>query len=379
MKTPLRPKARKVTERVDQPNDEVWMDQALSLAVRGLYSTSPNPRVGCVLVRDGERVGCGWHQWAGQAHAEVIALEQAGDQAQGATAYVTLEPCYHHGRTPPCVDALIAAGVTRVVVAMADPDPRTSGQSIERLKTAGIEVSVGSCGELATELNIGFIQRHQHNRPWVRVKMAASLDGRSTAPDGQSQWITSQPARMDGHLWRARACAVVTGIGTVLADDPLLNARVSSDLSVLQPVRVILDSHGRMPKHAKMLEVDSPIWVVSTQPEPAWVDGVEHLRWCILPAHEAGRVCLQALMAWMAEQAFNEVHVEAGPRLSGAVMQSGWVDEVLLYQAPIFLGNGLAMAELTQIGSLSQGLAFDWHEKTQVGDDCRLRLRPRGE
>lgn len=366
---------KKMTDAVVCPSDAEWMDQALSLAARGLYSTSPNPRVGCVLVRNNERVGAGWHHWAGQDHAEVIALREAGQNAQGATAYVTLEPCHHHGNTPPCVEALIEAQVARVVVAMIDPDARTAGQSIDKLKSAGVDVSVGVGAEAARELNIGFVQRHQQNRPWVRVKVAVSLDGRSSAPDGQSQWITSKAARLDGHLWRARACAVLTGIGTVLADDPKLNARAETEWPLRQPVRVILDSHGRMPKRAKILNIDTPLWVISTQPAPAWAQDFVQMNWCVLPADSADRVCLQALMTWLAEQAFNEVHVEAGPRLTGAMMQAGWMDELVMYQAPVLLGDGQPMALMSEIHSLNDGLGLVWHDTQDVGGDRRLRLR----
>jgi len=375
---PRKLKAQKMSDIPPDPIDVQWMEQAIALAERGMYSTMPNPRVGCVLVRDNEVVGSGWHRRAGEDHAEVVALREAGEQAQGATAYVTLEPCHHHGQTPPCVNALIEAAVARVVVAMTDPDPRTAGQSIERLSASGIDVCLGVCEKAAAELNIGFIQRQRTHRPWIRVKMAASLDGRATAPDGQSQWITAETSRADVHVWRARACAVLSGIGTVLADDPLLNARLSTEWPVEQPARVILDSRGRFPPHAKMLQTQERIDVISTQPPPTWVESHSHVSWHCLPADQDGRVSLQAFMKWMAEQCFNEVHVEGGPGLTGAFMASEWLDEVLLYQAPMWLGNGRPMAELDQIQTLDDAVTLTWFETKQMGPDCRMRLRRPG-
>jgi len=366
--------------------DAQWMDQALSLASQGAFSTSPNPRVGCVLVKDGALIGSGWHRQAGGDHAEVMALKEAGSRAQGATAYITLEPCNHHGRTPPCSEALVAAGITRAVVAIEDPDPRTAGTGIARLREAQIDVTLG-VGELAAhELNIGFIQRHQMGRPWLRLKLAASLDGRATGPDGRSQWITSEPARADGHVWRARACAVLTGINTVLIDDPLMTARLSNrgELSdelaerpLKQPIRVILDSHGRVPEHARIFTLEAPVWVVSTVEMPEWFAkrSSDGLQWHQLSADSNGQVDLVVLIDWLAQRELNEIHIEAGPVLSGAMLEGGWVDEVLLYQAPVFLGHGKPMAALPTIQSFDQRVQMACVEVKQLGPDQRLRLR----
>ncbi len=380
-----------MTDSSPQTMDAQWMDQALALASLGQCSTSPNPRVGCVLIKDGALIGSGWHQQAGGDHAEVMALKQAGPEAHGATAYITLEPCNHHGRTPPCSEALVEAGIKRAVVAIEDPDPRTAGTGIARLRQAGIDVSVGVGESAAHELNIGFIQRHQIGRPWMRLKLAASLDGRVTGPDGRSKWITSEPARADGHRWRAKACAVLTGINTVLADDPLLTARLNTSLQkptneptdepterpVKQPIRVILDSHGRLPEHAKIFESDAPVWVVSTVEMPDWfaARASKDLQWHQRPADLNGRVDLGSLMNWLGEKELNEVHVEAGPTLSGALLENGWVDEVLIYQAPVFLGDGQPMVNVPTIQAFDQRLRMHCVEVRQLGPDQFLRLR----
>lgn len=361
-----------------QATDSEWMDQALVLANFGMFSTSPNPRVGCVLVKDGALVGSGWHQQAGGDHAEVVALKEAGKAAHGATAYITLEPCNHHGRTPPCTEALIKAGIAHAVVAIEDPDPRTAGMGIARLTEAGINVRLGVGANRAHELNIGFIHRQQTGRPWLRLKLAASLDGRATGPDGHSQWITSEKARADGHSWRARACAVLTGINTILADDPLLTARLeNTSQPIKQPIRVILDSHGKVPNHAKIFESNGPIWVISTVKWPGWFDALssDWVQWHQLGADACGRIHLEELVHWLGQQELNEVHIEAGPTLSGAFLASGFIDEVLLYQAPTFLGEGKPMVALPKIERLDQGMHMTCVDVTQIGPDQRLRLR----
>lgn len=362
--------------------DEAFMDRALALASRGLFSTSPNPRVGCVLVKDGQIIGEGWHERAGGHHAEVMAIQQAGQEAKGATAYVTLEPCNHHGRTPPCTQALINAGITRVVVATEDPDPRTAGQGVVALRQAGLSVDVGLHHDEATELNIGFMQRHRMQRPWVRLKLAASLDGRATSPEGRSQWITSKEAREDGHRWRARACAILTGIDTLLADDPRLNVRLDGlDQPLLQPIRIILDSHARVHEHAKIWDGVAPVWIVSTQPEPDWwrskaqARPADGLIWHQVVGSEAGRIELGRLMVWLAEQQINELHVEAGPTLSGALLEAGWVDEVLLYQAPVLLGDGQPMLRLDGVTQWAQQWSLGLVDHMFLGRDQRLRFR----
>lgn len=379
-----------MTDASQHTTDAQWMDQALALASLGLFSTSPNPRVGCVLVREGTLIGSGWHKHAGGDHAEVMALKEAGPKARGATAYITLEPCNHHGRTPPCSNALIKAGIARAVVAIEDPDPRTAGDGIARLRQAGIDVSVGLGESAAHELNIGFIQRHRTGRPWMRLKLAASLDGRASGPDGRSQWITSESARADGHLWRARACAVLTGINTVLSDDPMMTARLSNtakpvekpmdeqpERPVKQPIRVVLDSHGRLPEHAKIFESDAPVWVVSTVERPDWFEALasQDRQWHQHPADAHGRVDLASLMDWLGQQELNEVHIEAGPTLSGALFENGWVDEVLVYQAPVLLGEGRPMMDLPAIQTFDQRLQMNCVQVRQLGPDQCLRLR----
>ena len=348
------------------------MAEALRLAALGLWTTDPNPRVGCVLVRDGEVVGRGWHRRAGEPHAEALALTEAGERARGATAFVTLEPCSHHGRTPPCADALIAAKVAEVVVATEDPHSRVAGSGLKRLHAAGIRVRSGLMAEAARELNIGFVSRHERGRPWVRVKLACSLDGRTAGPDGLSQWITSEPARLDGQRWRARASAVMTGIGTVLADNPSLNVRLGG--AERQPLRIVLDSQARLQRTARLLALPGAVKVASLRAAPWQADGVE---WRQLPAGADGRVDLAALMGWLAELEINELHVEAGPILAGALMQGGWVDELLLYQAPVLLGDGAPLLSLPGMEKFEQRHHLDWIEQRRIGPDQRVLLRPR--
>ena len=353
-------------------NDHRHMAEALRLAEKGLWTTDPNPRVGCLLVRDGEVVGRGWHRRAGEPHAEALAVAEAGARARGATAFVTLEPCSHHGRTPPCADALIAAGIAEVVVAAGDPHPRVAGSGLERLRAAGIGVRSGLLEAPARELNIGFVSRHERGRPWVRVKLACSLDGRTAGPDGLSQWITSEPARHDGQRWRARASAVMTGIGTVLADNPSLNVRLGG--AERQPLRIVLDSQARLPSTARLLTLPGAVKVASLRAAPWQADGVE---WRQLPAGADGRVDLAALMDWLAELEINELHVEAGPILAGALMQGGWVDELLLYQAPVLLGDGAPLLRLPGMEKFEQRHHLDWIDQRRIGPDQRFVLRPR--
>jgi len=324
------------------------MAEALRLARRGLWTTAPNPRVGCVIAHGDEVVGRGWHERVGGPHAEVGALAEAGVRARGATAYVTLEPCSHHGRTPPCADALIEAGVARVVIAAGDPHPKVNGGGIARLHQAGIECALGLMEGPARELNCGFFSRVERGRPWVRVKLAGSLDGRSVGPDGCSQWITGPAARADGHRWRARADLILSGIGTVLADDPQLTVRLEQHTA--SPAVAVLDSKSRLPTGARLLGTGARLLhVVSPDAGPS----------------PAG-----------AELEFNEIHVEAGPMLSGALLAAGLIDEVLLYQAPSLIGAGAALAELPGLEKLEQRLHFQLIETRRIGADQRLLLRP---
>ena len=354
--------------------DSVWMAQALRLAERGLYTTSPNPRVGCVLVRDGDIVGEGWHERAGEPHAEVLALRAAGEAARGATAYVTLEPCGHHGRTPPCADALIAAGIARVTVALQDPNPRVAGQGIAKLRAAGIEVECGLMEAAARELNIGFFARMTRGTAWLRSKIAMSLDGRTALANGVSQWITGEAARQDVQHWRARSCAVLTGIGTVLADDPQLNVRGIE--TARQPLRAVVDSLLHMPLNARLLQQNGVMVYTATQ-DAQKIAALEKsgARVVVLPDAN-GQVDAAAVLRDLAAQGCNEVLVEAGSKLNGALLKAGLVDELVLYLAPQLLGDmARGMARLGELVSLDQRIELEWNDVRQVGKDLRIVAR----
>lgn len=364
-----------------------FISQALGLAAQALFLSSPNPRVGCVLTStDGSRVlGQGFTQQAGGPHAEVMALRDAAAQGQsvpGATAYVTLEPCSHQGRTGPCCDALIQAGIARVVASCSDPNPLVAGQGFARLRAAGVQVEVGPGAQESRELNIGFFSRMERRRPWLRMKVAAALDGGIALANGASQWITGPQARADGQAWRARACAVLTGIGTVLADDPLLNVRALA--TPRQPHLVVLDSRLQTPLAARLWSVPQrQVWLCClpgagspTQRAALQARGALLLE---LPATPAGQVDLSALLHALAERGVNELHLEAGPRLNGAFIQAGLVDELLVYLAPVLLGAGAqAMAQWGPLQSLDQGLALRWHSVQPIGPDLRLLARLAG-
>ena len=352
------------------PADQQAMAHALALAARGLYTARPNPMVGCVIVRDGEVVGEGWHPRTGQPHAEVFALRAAGDRARGATAYVTLEPCAHHGRTPPCADALVAAGVGAVVVALRDPNPLVDGQGLARLAAAGIDVHEGPAdvAAAARELNVGFISRMQRGRPWVRVKVAASLDGRTALPGGQSQWITGADARRDGHAWRRRAGAVLTGIGTLLADDAQLTVREVP--TARQPLRVVVDARLQTPVSARLFAAPDPVLIATAQPGT-------HARAEVLSLPDGeSQVDLGALLHELARRGVNEVHVEAGARLNAALHAGGWIDEWLAYLAPVLLGPGLPWAALPELQALDEAPRLTLVDVLSLDGDLRLRLRP---
>ena len=354
--------------------DHEHMARALRLAERGLYSTTPNPRVGCVIVRDGIVVGEGWHEKAGEAHAEVHALRAAAGAARGATAYVTLEPCSHHGRTPPCCEALLAAGVTRVVAAMQDPNPLVAGQGLSLLRDSGIETACGLLESEARELNIGFVSRMTRGRPWVRLKAAASLDGRTALANGSSQWITGAEARQDGHRWRARACAILTGIGTVREDDPQLTVRGVD--TPRQPLRVIVDSRLEIDPRANVLHGGRVLVVAAVE---------DHLQAAVIEAtgaeviflaNENGKVDLMALMRELAKRGVNELHVEAGFRLNGSLLGEGLVDELLLYLAPNLIGDtSRGLFNLPELVSLADKRSLCWRDVRQVGSDLRLLAR----
>jgi diaminohydroxyphosphoribosylaminopyrimidine deaminase/5-amino-6-(5-phosphoribosylamino)uracil reductase len=354
--------------------DHGMMARALQLAERGLWTTSPNPRVGCVVVRDGEIVGEGWHEKAGEPHAEVHALRAAGEKAKGATAYVTLEPCSHHGRTPPCAEALIAAGVSRVVAAMTDPNPLVSGKGLALLQATGIETASGLLENEARELNIGFVSRMTRGRPWLRLKAAASLDGKTALNNGVSQWITGPDARRDGHAWRARACAILTGIGTVRDDDPSLTVRDVA--TTRQPLRVVVDSRLDISPTARILQGE-PVLIVGA------VENAEKMallrstgNFVEILNNGAGKVDLKALLELLAQRGINEVHAEAGFKLNGSLLREGLVDELLLYLAPCLIGHEASgLFNLPELTTLDGKQRLKIRDLRQLGEDIRLIAR----
>ena len=366
-------------------DDHRFMARALQLAERGLFTTDPNPRVGCVLVKAGEVIGEGWHQRAGEPHAEINALQAADDfakgtvknGAKGATAYITLEPCCHHGRTPPCSEALIAAGVSRVVVAMEDPNPQVAGQGMAQLQKAGIETLSGVMQAQAETLNPGFIQRMRHGRPYVRGKMAMSLDGRTAMASGESQWITGAEARQDVHRLRARSAAILTGIGTVLADNPSLTARLD-ETEVEQPLRVVLDSQLQMPVTAKLLSQPGRTLVLTVNSDEQktaalCAAGAE----VELLASSNGRLDLSAVMACLARREINEVMVEAGATLCGALLQADLFDELIIYMAPLIMGDeARGLLSLPGLQKMSDRVELKIEDMRAVGRDWRIQARP---
>ena len=355
--------------------DHKCMASALQLARLGLESTHPNPRVGCVITREGQVVGKGWHKKAGEAHAEINALREAGDSAAGGTAYITLEPCSHTGRTPPCVDALISAKIARVVFAINDPNPDFDGSGLQRLQQAGIDVQSGLMAREAEELNTGFLKRMRHGLPWVRIKLAQSMDGHIALSNGSSQWISGSESRADVQHWRARSDAILTGIGTVLADDPSLNVRKNE--ATRQPVRVIVDSHWRTPVNARLLALPGQVLVAGLEDQPAPDELKASVARCVGMPSSDGRVDLKAVLHELAERGINEVQVEAGATLCGSLIQQGLVDELLIYQAPIVLG-GAAMSPfaLPRLDNMDNRVHLEWVDSRYIGKDLRLRLKP---
>ncbi len=359
------------------------MARALRLARRGLYTTDPNPRVGCVLVRDGEVVGEGWHRRAGGPHAERIALAAAGRRARGATAYVTLEPCSHHGRTPPCADALVEAGVSRVVAAMVDPNPLVSGKGLARLRAAGIRAEAGLLESEAERLNPGFVKRMRGGRPWVRCKLAMSLDGRTAMASGESVWITGESARRDVQRLRARSSAVLTGIGTVLADDPSLNVRlppaelegVEPEASPRQPVRVVLDSSLRFPEEAKMLDLPGETWIFHAHGSPEKAASLE--RRGARPVRFEEGLDLPLVMEALGRSELNEVLIEAGPTLAGAALEAGVIDELVIYMAPHLMGHqARGLFHLPRLEKMADRVALKIGDIRAVGRDWRITAFP---
>lgn len=358
------------------------MNKALEQAAQALFLSSPNPRVGCVIVDASDRIiGQGFTQQAGGPHAEVMALRDAaskGNDVRGATAHVTLEPCSHHGRTGPCCDALIAAGIAKVVGALTDPNPQVAGQGFERLRAAGVEVEIGPGGAESRELNIGFFSRMIRGTPWVRMKAASSLDGVTALHNGQSQWITSAAARAEGHAWRARACTILTGIGTVLEDNPRMNVR---DVDTpRQPRIAVVDSKLDIPLDAHVLKAPSGCLIYTCSTKQSKIEALQALGATVIAMpNAAGKVDLAAMLRDLAQRGTNELHVEAGFKLNGSLIREGLVDELLFYQAPKLLGTGaMGIANFGPLDSLDQGLPLVFHDVARLGPDLRIVARVQG-
>ncbi|MES2980645.1 MAG: bifunctional diaminohydroxyphosphoribosylaminopyrimidine deaminase/5-amino-6-(5-phosphoribosylamino)uracil reductase RibD [Pseudomonadota bacterium] len=361
--------------------EDSFMQAALQLARNSLFLSDPNPRVGCVIVSaSGETLGSGFTQQTGGPHAEVMALRDAarlGHDTRGATAYVTLEPCSHHGRTGPCCDALLQAGIQRVVASLTDPNPAVAGQGFERLRAGGVEVIVGPGAAESRELNIGFFSRMIRKTPWVRMKIAASLDGTTALANGTSQWITSPEARADGHAWRARASAVLTGIGTLLQDNPSLNVRLVD--TPRQPHRVIVDSALQTPPDARLFEAGGQVWIYTASGDEAKAAALRARGATVtVIAGARGKVDLAALMRDLAAREVNELHVEAGFKLNGSLLREGLVDELLVYLAPKLLGQGMGMAAISELAKLDGALNLEFASVDRVGRDLRLLARVQG-
>lgn len=359
--------------------DYAMMTHALRLAARGLYTTQPNPRVGCVLAHGDEIVGEGWHRRAGEPHAETLALRAAGDRARGATAYVTLEPCSHHGRTPPCADALVEAGVACVVVASEDPNPKVAGAGLQRLREAGITAATGLLRDETRELNRGFFSRFERGRPWVRVKLAMSLDGRTALAGGESKWITGEAARADVQRWRARSSAILTGAGTARVDDPRLTVRLQPDLAFSPPCRVMLDARlDALQPGARLLDGTAPTLVLHAADAQPRDDRYTRIERAPVACDARGRLDLAAVLRLLATRGVNEVQVEAGATLCGALLGAGLVDEMLLYVAPILLGDSARpLVKLPPLAGMADRRDFRVIDRRQVGEDTRWLLRPR--
>lgn len=354
------------------PADYAFMSNALRLAEKGLYSTAPNPRVGCVITQNEQIVGSGWHERAGQPHAEINALNLAGEAARGATAYVTLEPCSHYGRTPPCADALIDAGIAKVIIAMEDPNPMVSGRGCALLERAGITVQTGLLQAEAHALNVGFVTRMIHNRPWVRLKTAASLDGKTALNNGTSQWITSEAARQDGHRWRARSCAILTGIGTVKSDNPQLTVRHVA--THRQPKKIVVDSHLAIPLDARLLQGEEVfIFTANTENQEKKAALSRMGAQVIVLPVAVDAVDLGEMMTVLADFGMNELLVEAGCGLNGALVKAGLVDEMIIFLAPHLLGdNAQGMIKWPELINLEQKKALEIMDLRMIGRDIRV-------
>ncbi|HLW73506.1 MAG TPA: bifunctional diaminohydroxyphosphoribosylaminopyrimidine deaminase/5-amino-6-(5-phosphoribosylamino)uracil reductase RibD [Gammaproteobacteria bacterium] len=358
--------------------DHGFMAEALRLAEQGLYTTEPNPRVGCVVVKDGEIAGRGFHRKAGEAHAEVLALKEAGSDAKGATLYVTLEPCSHQGKTPPCADAVIAAGIKRVVAAMGDPNPKVAGQGFEKLKRAGITVLSGLMEPQASALNPGFISRMTRGRPWVRSKLAVSLDGRTALASGQSKWISGDAAREDVHRWRARSSVVLTGIGTILADDPNFSVRLAGEWR--QPVKVVVDTNLSTPANAKLLQQNAEqVYFATAVDDPEEQEAILNTGASIQVFPEKrGFMDLKAILESLVELECNEVLVEAGAGMNGALLEAGLLDEFIIYIVPCLMGDtARGMFSLPPLASLQERRELVITDMRMIGNDLRVMLRPK--
>ncbi|MEE9492588.1 MAG: bifunctional diaminohydroxyphosphoribosylaminopyrimidine deaminase/5-amino-6-(5-phosphoribosylamino)uracil reductase RibD [Gammaproteobacteria bacterium] len=361
-----------------------YMGEALQLARKGLYTTDPNPRVGCVLVKDDCIVGRGWHERAGGPHAEIIALRDAAEAAQGATAYVTLEPCSHQGRTPPCADALIAAGVARIIVAMQDPNPLVAGKGIERLRAAGIDVETGILAAQAADLNPGFVSRMTRQRPWVRCKLAMSLDGRTAMASGESQWISSDASRLDVQRLRARSSAILTGMGTVLADDPSMNVRLTAaqldiDGEVRQPLRVVLDRQLQLSPQAKIVSLPGDMLVLTAMSESDQWHALEDAGVQVVECKTSGHhLDLAKAVEKLAAMQINELLLESGSHLAGAMLQANLIDEFIIYIAPHLMGDAAqGLVHLPGLASMRDRIALTLTDVRQIGEDVRLTLAPK--
>lgn len=363
------------------------MSRAITLAAKGLYTTHPNPRVGCVIVKNNEIIGEGYHHYAGQPHAEILALRNVGNtsnEAKNATAYVTLEPCSHTGRTPPCADALLEAGISRVIIAMQDPNPLVSGNGVKKLRDAGVEVLVGIMEQPAQNLNKGFIKRMQQGLPWVRVKMAMSVDGRTAMASGESQWITASDARRDVQKYRAKADAILTGLGTLLADDPSLNVRLNADDlgikgEVRQPVRVVLDEDLKISPQAKMLSLEGQTWIYTCTDQQEKKEYLEKQNVSVIqsPANKNNYLQLKTVLNDLAQREINEVHVEAGQTLTGALLAQGLVDELVIYMAPTLMGSDArGLFHLPLLQAMKDRIHLEIKDIRAIGQDWRIIATP---
>ncbi|UOF93776.1 MAG: bifunctional diaminohydroxyphosphoribosylaminopyrimidine deaminase/5-amino-6-(5-phosphoribosylamino)uracil reductase RibD [Bordetella sp.] len=359
-------------------NDILWMEKALALAETVLYNTTPNPRVGCIIVKNGHFISQGVTQVPGEAHAEICAIQEArlkNHCLKGSTIYVTLEPCSHYGRTPPCVDSLLAIQPKRVVVAMVDPNPNVRRRGINRLRAAGIDVTVGVCKNQALQLNVGFVSRMTRGTPWIWLKIASSLDGRSSLYNGKSQWITGYQARKDGHHWRARSCVILTGIGTILKDNPLLNVRNVN--TIRQPIKAIIDTQFRIPENARIFD-GSKVLIFTSEIlnlNKASRLAKNNVEIVILPIIKNGKLDLSVMIEWFASNNVNEIHVEAGSILNGALLLNNYIDELIVYISPILIGDACPIAKLPILEKLDKAWKFSFLDLKSFGNDIRFHVR----